>query len=67
MGMGRWFMFLTLVSVPLFGFGVMANASSGPYTVTCQNTSSGFQVVVMSVKTGQQSSISSPVGFCPPG
>jgi hypothetical protein len=66
MGLGRWFIFLFLVSVPLFGFGIMANSSSGPYTVSCQNTNSGFQVVITSERSGQQSTVSSPLGFCPP-
>jgi hypothetical protein len=67
MGMGRWFLFILLVSVPLFGFGVMADASSGPYNVSCNSSGSGFRVIVTSSKTGQQTTMSVPLGFCPPG
>jgi hypothetical protein len=66
MGMGKWFLFVTLVSVPLLGFGMMADATSGPYNVTCQNASSGFQITLMSVRTGETQTVSSPFGVCPP-
>jgi len=66
MGMGKWFLFVTLVSIPLLGFGMMADATSGPYNVTCQTRSSGFQLTVMSVRTGETQTVSSPFGICPP-
>lgn len=66
MGRRRWIMFLLLLSIPLLGFAGAVQATSGPYSVECQNVSPGFQITLSSMRTGQTSFYEVPFASCPP-
>jgi hypothetical protein len=65
-GVSRILVFVLVLGVPLLGCGFTASAVGGPYAIACQDRGSGFQVVVMSGRTGAGSTYVSPLGACPP-